>query len=481
MGEAELLEQLLALPRETEWVEFKLNNSRPEDIGEYISALSNGACLHDKQYGFLVFGVEDSTRKVKGTTFKPKSTKIGNEELENWLAIHLDPRIDFRIIEFDYKGKPVVIIRIDPTIYKPVSFKDIEYIRVGSYKKKLRDHIEKARTIWKKCSKISFEIEISMKDVSGDDVLKLLDYPSYFDMMKLSLPPNKRAILSKLEEEGLINKKDDLYNITNLGAILFAKDINEFKGLSRKAMRVIQYKGKNKVQTIREQVGSRGYAAGFEGLITYINDQLPTNEEIGKAFRKEVKVYPEIAIRELVANALIHQDFEETGTSPMIEIYEDRIEISNPGRALIDTLRFLDNSPRSRNEKLASFMRRLKICEERGSGIDKVVSQSELYQLPAPKFIQGKNFLKVILYSPKLLRQMDQEDKVRTAYLHCCLKYVSNDVMTNQTLRERFGIEEKNYSTASRIIADTIEAGLVKYEDPINKARRYSRYVPFWA
>src|SRR5476651_2367404 len=97
-------------------------------------------------------------------------------------------------------------------------------------------------------------------------------------------------------------------------------------------------------------------------------------------------MYPEIAIRELVANALIHQDFEETGTSPMIEIYEDRIEISNPGKALIDTLRFLDYSPQSRNEMLASFMRRLKICEERGSGVDKVAFQTELYQLPAPKF-----------------------------------------------------------------------------------------------
>ena len=481
MGELELLEHLASLPKETEWVEFKLNNSRPDDIGEYISALSNGACLHDQPYGFLVFGVEDSTRVIKGTSFKPKDAKIGNEELENWLSVHLNPRIDFKIIEFIYKSMSIVIFRIDATLYKPVSFKKIDYIRIGSYNKSLNDHIEKARKIWRKCSKLYFEIDIAKKKVSGDDVLSLLDYPSYFEMMKLALPPNKLTILTKLEEEKLIIKNEALYDITNLGAILFAKNLNSFDYLSRKAIRVIQYKGKSKVITIKEQLGLRGYASGFEGLINYINDLLPVNEEIGKTFRKEVKMYPEISIRELVANVLIHQDFEETGTSPMIEIYEDRIEISNPGKALIDTLRFLDYSPQSRNERLASFMRRLKICEERGSGIDKVVSQTELYQLPAPKIIQEKDFVKVILYAFKSLRQMDKEDKVRTAYLHCCLKYVSNDIMTNQTLRERFGIEEKNYSIVSRIIADAIDAKLIKPEDPISKARRYSRYVPFWA
>ncbi len=126
-------------------------------------------------------------------------------------------------------------------------------------------------------------------------------------------------------------------------------------------------------------------------------------------------------------------------------------------------------------------MRRLKICEERGSGIDKVVFQTELYQLPAPKFIQEEKYLKVILYSSKPLRQMDKEDKIRTAYLHCCLKYVSNDIMTNQTLRERFGIAERNYSIVSRIISDTMDAKLIKSENPTNKARRYSKYIPFWA
>jgi predicted HTH transcriptional regulator len=299
--------------------------------------------------------------------------------------------------------------------------------------------------------------------------------------MKSSLPSNKDAIIVKLIEEKLIQPAGTKYNITNLGGILFAKNLGDFENLSRKAVRVIIYKGKNRLETIKEQQGGKGYAIGFEGLINYINEKLPTNEAIGKAFRKEVKMYPEIAVRELVANALIHQDFSLTGTGPMVEIFMDRIEISNPGRPLIDTLRFIDHSPRSRNEKLTYFMRRINICEERGSGIDKVINAVEMYQLPAPNFVAEEDFLRVTLFAPKTLRQMDKDDKLRACYQHCCLKYVSNDFLTNQTLRNRLNVDASNYPMVSRIIADTAKANLIKDYDPENKSRKYAKYIPFWA
>jgi predicted HTH transcriptional regulator len=113
------------------------------------------------------------------------------------------------------------------------------------------------------------------------------------------------------------------------------------------------------VEGLREQVGTKGYATGFEGVVRYINEQLPSNEVLGQAFRREFRMYPEVAIRELVANALIHQDFTVTGDGPKIEIFSDRVEITNPGRPLIDTLRFVDEPPQSRNEALASLMRRM--------------------------------------------------------------------------------------------------------------------------
>lgn len=206
---------------------------------------------------------------------------------------------------------------------------------------------------------------------------------------------------------------------------------------------------------------------------------MPANEEIGKVLREETRMYPEIAIRELVANALIHQDFNEKGF-PMIEIFSDRIEISNSGTPLVAAERFIDYYL-SRNEKLADLMRRLRFCEEKGSGLDKVIFYIEFFQLPPINVIVDEHRTRVILYSYRRLNQLDKNEKIRACYQHACLKYVSNEKMTNQSLRGRFKIENKNYSIASRIIRDAIEAGMIKEDDPNNKSRKYASYIPFWA
>lgn len=157
------------------------------------------------------------------------------------------------------------------------------------------------------------------------------------------------------------------------------------------------------------------------------------------------------------------------------------MEITNPGIPLIDTLRFIDHSPESRNEMLAGLMRRMGICEERGSGVDKVIFECEFAQLPAPDFVKGDNFTRVILFAPKTLRQMENADKIRACYQHACLKHVSGETMTNESLRSRFDISPQNYATASRIIKATIESGLVKPADPHSNSRKHAAYVPFWA
>lgn len=470
-----LVEELKALPHESEWVEFKENNSDPQLIGEYISALANSACLENKEHGYLLYGVEDESHKIVGTSFKPREKKIGNQEMENWLATQLEPKVDFKIFEFCYQKQNLVLFQIEAASNRPVAFKGVAYIRLGSYTKKLKDHPEKESKIWQKGKQVVFEKEFALRNISGDKVLELLDYPSVFKLLKVPLPPNKEAILAKLEEERLIAKRAQKYHITNLGAILFAHNLQSFENLSRKAPRVILYKGNNKLNTTKEQEGQYGYAVAFERLVNYVNDKLPSNEEIGRAFRKEVNMYPELAIRELIANSLIHQDFTIRGTSVMIEVFDNRIEVTNPGKPLIDIKRFIDHSPESRNEMLAGLMRRMNICEERGSGVDKVVAQVELYQLPAPEFIAGDNYTRVVLYSPKSLRQMSKPDKVRACYQHCCLKYVSGEYMTNQSLRERFDVEKKNYSIISRLIREAIEEGVIAEYDSSRM------YVPFWA
>lgn len=475
-----LLHELIALPNETEWVEFKEDNTNPEQIGEYISALSNSAALCGKANAYLVWGVVDSTHEVKGTTYSPLTEKKGNEELESWLLRLLTPKINFHFHNLDYSEKRVVILEIARAAGNPVQFQNIEYIRIGSYKKPLKDYPEKERALWRIFDKTPFEDLIALERVADEDVLKLLDYPAYFDLLGLALPENRNSILNRLRDDNLILHCDaGGWNISNLAAILFAKQLTDFKNLKRKAIRVIVYSGHNKIETVREQEGKKGYASGFEGVIGFVNNLLPRNEVVNVAIRKEVPMYPELAVRELIANALIHQDFFARGTGSMVEIFSDRMEITNPGVPLVDTQRFLDSPPKSRNEALASMMRRMGICEERGSGIDNVVIQTELYQLPAPSFEKTDEHTRSVLFAHKPLNDMDKEERIRACYLHCCLKWAERKPMNNASIRERFGIEEQNKAQASRIIRETVEAGLIKaYDSEVGV--RSMRYIPFW-
>lgn len=471
----QLINELRVLPKESEWVEFKGNNKNPETLGENISALSNAALLEGKRYGYIVYGIEDGTHQIIGTDFNPDTTKIKGQEIENYIATQLQPRTTFKIFKQTVDDKAIVIFQINTPIGHPLRYKGIAYIRVGSYTKELKDHADKEARLWKKLNKEVFEKTLATSYMNASDALNMVDFQQIFRMLNIPLPESREAILEKLVEEKLLNLRLTKYAVTNLGAILFANNLNDFQEISRKVPRVIIYKGKNKLETVKEQAGVKGYALGFEGLINYINNELPSNEEIGRVFRKEVKMFPELAVRELVANAIIHQDFSISGTGVMIEIYSDRMEITNPGKPMIDTKRFIDHSPESRNEALARFMRRLNICEERGSGIDKVVYQAEAYQLPAPEFINGDNYTRVKLFATKSLRQMTKSDKVRATYQHCVLKYLSNEYMSNSSLRLRFGIQDKNYPQASRIIKQTIEDGL------ITEHENSKTYIPYWA
>lgn len=476
-----LVNEIIKLPNETEWIEFKHNNEDPQMIGEYISALSNSAALNGKTNGYIIWGVDDTTHEILGTTFTPSSAKKGGEALENWILRLLEPKIDFKFYEVEIDEKTIVLLEIAPAYRHPVTFSGTEYIRLGSHKKKLKELAEKERELWRIFDKVPFEKQIAVDNIDASELLGYLEYTKYFELLNIPLPENRNAILEALIADNMVNKLDNAkYAITNLGAILFAKDLSKFNNLKRKAIRVIQYKDNTKFQTTKEIVGNKGYAVGFEGLIEYINNMLPSNEVIKQAFRENKTMYPELSIREIVANAIIHQDFFATGSSVMIEIFANRFEVTNPGTPLVDTERFLDSPPKSRNEAIASFMRRIGICEERGSGVDKIVIQTELYQLPAPIFETNGDHTVAILFAHKELKDMDKADKIRACYLHASLRYIQHDYMTNTSLRERFNIDVKNRSMVSKIINDAIEANKIAIYDE-NVGTKARTYIPSWA
>jgi len=478
----DIVEEVRKHSYELPWIEFKRNNCNPQEIGEYISALANTAALYNQEHAFMIWGIDDKSHDIVGTTFCPQEAKIGNQGLELWISTQLNPQIQFYFHTTTIEDKIVVLLEIGRAFSTPIKFRSEDFIRIDSNKKKLKDYPDTERALWAILSRTPFEVMTAMENVPGDFVLRELDFAAYFEMLSLDLPSNKSSILEALIEDGMIIKAETgNYNITNLGAILFAKRLSDFPALGRKAVRVIKYDGNDRISAAsKEQIGGKGYANGFEGVIEYINNLLPNNEVLGQALRRVVPMYPEIAVRELVANAIIHQDFFMQGTSPLIEIFNDRLEITNPGAPLIDQARFIDHPPMSRNEKLASFMRRIGVCEERGSGYDKVVFQTEYYQLPAPEIEIYNDHTKVTLYAHKEYAKMSKNDRHRACYLHACLKRVNRDFMTNSSLRERFKIEAKNSSMITRLLNETCAIGLIKISSD-STSDKNRKYLPFWA
>ena len=429
----------------------------------------------------MLWGIDDASLAVLGTSFKPDTHKAHGQELAFWLASQLQPSPAFQFRRVEHPAGEVVILEIPAATSAPVAFKNIPYIRIGSATPKLTDYPDRYQQLIEKLRPYTWEHAIARQYVSGDEVLELIDYSSYFKLTKQPLPDNRAGIFDKLKAERLIVRDvGERWNITNLGAILFAPDLSQFDStLARKSVRFIAYAGKNRAATVSHRVdGKRGYAVGFEGLIEFINGTLRKNEHIDSALRTEQPLFPTLAVRELIANALIHQDMTITGAGPQIEVFADRMEITNPGRPLVPPDRMIDLPPRSRNEALAALMRRMGMCEEQGSGLDKVIASVELFQLPPPLFREEGGAMQVVIYGPRVFAQMTPDERIRACYHHAVLRFLSGERMKNASLCKRFGIDRRNAAQASSVIKKALEAKLVRVADPEHPR---AGYIPWWA
>jgi len=398
-----------------------------------------------------------------------------------WLSLMLSPRIAFNFRKVNHSNGDVILLEIPATHTTPVEFNKTAYIRIGSATPRLSDYPEHYLKLINSLRSYNWEKAIAKSFITADEVVNLIDYPAYFKLTNQNLPANKKGILERLLADDLI-KKDvgGHWNITNLGAILFAENLDNFDtALSRKGIRFVAYDGDNRASTVKQRIdGKKGYANAFSGIVGYINNLLPVNEHIGSTQRKPQLLFPEIAIRETIANALIHQDMTISGTGPLVELFNTRLEVTNPGKSLIKTDRMIDLPPRSRNEALASLMRRMNMCEEQGTGLDKVIISIELNQLPPPKFQEMSDSMRVILFAPRSFADMTVAERTRACYQHSIMKYLDGKKMKNSTLCERFGIDKKNAAQASVVIRKALENGIIKAADPEHPR---GGYEPIWA
>lgn len=483
-----LVRELTSLPTEIERVEFKCNNDDPERIARYISGLSNAAALEGNPHGYLVWGIDNDTHEIIGTTFRYRKAKKGNEELEAWLARMINPKINFRFYEVpmedlpDGSAKTVVLIEIPCAETEPTKYGTVGYIRVGSNLKPLADYPEKEAELWRLFDSTPCELRIARNNVDGDEVVNLLNFSRYYELLGLPVPRFREEILQNFSDEKFIRKNEaGNWDITNLGALLIGKKINAFEALVKRGVRVIQYKGSDRLNGIQEREFTGGYACMYEDIVQFIMAIIPQSEILDGTIRRKEYRFPEIAIRELVANVMIHQALDQRGTNPMVEIFEDRMEFSNAGAPLVAIDRIVDTVPVSRNENMAGFMHRCGICEERGSGYDKIVYATGQNELLAPRIEnQNNQFTKVILFAKVPFELTTKEDRIRTCYMQACLAYVQFSSINNADIRRIFGLKEEEKVKASRILKDTVEAGLIKVLDP-STAPRYTKYIPRWA
>ena len=474
------LRELLA-QSESEVLEYKSNNSDLNRIGKYVSALANSAAMLSKQFAYMIWGISDE-KEIIGTKFYPESEKKGGEPFISWLERMLDPKIFIEFKDLTVDEKHIVALIIHMTAGRPVSFSGERYIRSGSSLKSLTQYPEKERELWRSFDARTFEREFARVNCLENEIFRILDVQSYLTMLNYSTDSAPKEVLEKMEADSIIEKSGENYNITNLGAYTFAKDLDEFDSLKSHAVRVIRYHGVNKLAAISDTVILKGVVAGFEDLLSHIRIHLPVQEEVYSESGRRIQKtdYPALAIRELVANQIVHQDFSVRGSNPMVEIYDNRVEIINPGAPINDANRLLDLPPISRNEELANLFKKMHLVEARGSGIDKVIITLEIDNLPAPTIVAKENNTLVTLYQRKELTNMSDRERVNAIYYHASRLYLENSFMTNKSVRERFGLTNKQSAMASKVIALAVKSKAVKpYDDTVGN--KFMQYIPFWA
>lgn len=269
------------------------------------------------------------------------------------------------------------------------------------------------------------------------------------------------------------------YSVTTAGALFLAKDLSRF-GLEWRRVRMIRYASTDRVNAVFEHIEPRGYGVCFEDLLKLIKAHVPVVEVIDSGRREVRPIYPRKAIREFLANALVHQDLEEPGVQITVEVFENRVEIRNPGRPLIDVTRFVDDT-RARNPELAEILRLANICEIRGSGVDRALLALEDLTRPAPDFKASDSSTTIVLHKERHFDDMNINERVWAAFLHASVRHAASGSLTNSSLRQRFGLSDSKAAVVSQTIAAAVESELLKLDPRSGASRRHARYLPFFA
>lgn len=342
-----LKDSLSPVPHELSELDWKSGlSSKSDRLAQHICAFCNHA-----GGGMFAFGINDDA------SFNPLSKELVEEianRMGNIAHNNLSQSIDIDHAVVDYEGSPVLFFYVPEQREKPIFIRGKDYresyCRINGQTRKMSDL--QVRNMIATSQGLDFEMRVAKSGLSKSDVLILLNFRKFFELLGKDVPKSADSIVMRLADFGFCVGNDDEWAVTNLGAILLANNIADFDSLSSRRIVVRKYVGTNNRDLLIEQIMQSGYAVCFESVIDLIMRCVSTERIDVK--REDFAAYPRVAVREFVANALVHQDFSITGIGVAVEMFINRMVVTNPGSPLNDVNRLIDLPPNSRNDKLQS-------------------------------------------------------------------------------------------------------------------------------
>ena len=392
-------EQIAKYSRENRHLEFKSNYQDANSLGEYISALSNGATLDNEDYGYLFFGVDDATLEIVGTTFDPavqkvsfkldKSSKVPNQYLEMGLRQYIAPKINFSIKPFTANnGRHVVAFIIPSAKEEPTYFMGKAYVRVDSCKTDIRSYPEWVRQIYNARKDWSAEIVegATIEDLDPEAITQALDgycqrYPhraiearekwsisEFLDHAKVTI--NGRITRTALL---LLGKEESAHYLNHLAQIVWRLDAGE-----ESAATIFH------PPFLLSAINVRKAIRNYQFKIFPNNALLPA----------EVWKYDNRSILEALHNCIMHQDYA-MNERLVVNEYVDKLVFTNAGAfydgEYEDYFEGKTTPKRYRNQFLSNAMVNLKMVDSQGFGIHEMYQHQRDRFLPMPDYDQSSD------------------------------------------------------------------------------------------
>lgn len=398
------LERLRRLPREQATLEFKSNLNDPEEIGAYISGLANTAALQGHDRAWIVWGVEDGSHRVVGTTFNPCTQKAragSNQSLQMWLQVMMQPRADFEFHEVQHADGHVVLLEVHPARSAPIAFQHVRYIRVDSHLVKLGNYPDKEARLW---SQLGLKEDWTGALVLGATIDDLdpeaiaaarLRFTEYLVRSELDASRHDaiRLDASTWNVETLLNKAHVTKQgrITRAALLLLGKDeASHFLApADTKITWVLRDAGNG---TVTSQPFGIPFLLATEKVYARIRNVTIDHMPDGTLFPTPVQQYDAWVLREALHNAVAHQDYTLGGKINLVE-HPDRLVLANLGQFIPESVEWMleHQSPPEhyRNQWLIEGMIRLRMIDQAGSGIRRMFATQRQRLFPLPDYVFG--------------------------------------------------------------------------------------------